>query len=241
MDGNINVEVLKTLYNQEKDKLKELKEKLDEVFKKRELLQGDLDFLRNEFSFYLNEKINIHDEQRKLYDKIERKELILTFTLLILIIFSSLVLGVCSTGLIATILGKVLRFIGKINQLSICIVLVTTFLSWIGVAIVIFRLLDEKIMKKIDMYIESSKEKLINSEQYRGLEFKKSEADEQVRNVGKDLHEAELREEELKILYDELNEQYKKGKEFVNYLDRQINLTEMTTSLSRGLRNDINQ
>lgn len=240
MEENINVEVLKTLYNQEKDKLKELKEKLDEAFKKRELLQGDLDFLRNQFSFYLNEKTNIHDEQRKLYDKIERKESILTFTLLILIIFSSLVLGVCSTGLIATILGKVLRFIGKINQLSICIALVTTILSGIGVTIVIFRLLAEKIMEKIDMYIESSKEKLINSEQYRGLESLKSAADEQVRNVGKDLYEAELREEELKISYDELNEQYKKGKEFVDYLDRQINPTEMTTSLSRGLRNDIN-
>ena len=144
-------------------------------------------------------------------------------------------------GLIATILGKVLRFIGEINQLSICIGLVTTFLSGIGVTVVIFRHLAEKIMKKIDMHIESSKERLFNSEQYRGLEFLKSVAEEQVRNVGKDLHKAGLREEELKILYDGLKEQHEKGKEFVDYLDRQINPTEMTTSLSRGLRNDINQ
>ena len=243
MDGNINVEVLKTLYNQEKDKLKELKEKLDEVLREKEMSANDLEGISveyNDLEMNLNE---IKIEQANLFNKY--RNLLLAITFVSFGIFG--VLGLISLlgvfTLDSLLLAKVIKSIIDIDKM-----ILGSFGLLVGlVGIEYFlgkKLIDflenkfENIMYKIEAFFAR---KVENSEQNKELANLESILLGKLEAVKSKKDELQQNKDDLSTEYDNLKEEYEDKKRLVDYLDRLINPTEMTMSLSRGLRNDINQ
>ena len=238
MEENMNVEVLKTLYNREKEKLKELKEMLDKVRRKKELCANDLKDISVEYNGCKMDLEEIESDQDNLYNKY--RKLLLVIDCVIFVIYGILILisflGVLTFDILFFI--KVIKSITDIDKMIFwCVGLsfVTAGVEvFIGKKLIKFlENIFENIMCKIeDLFVE----KVENSKLYKELVFLESVALEKSERVKLERDKVQQNKDTLSTKYDYLKKEYDDKKGIVDYLDRQINPIETTLNLNRELK-----
>lgn len=237
MNENMDVETLKMLYHQETENLKVLKEELDKIRRKQELYTNDLTNINTEYNDFEQNLNEIKIEQSVIvkkyrnlsidvrligYDILGLLKLIVFFIVIMfdVILLSKIVIGsididkaiLSVLGLASGIVGAEV-FIGK---------KVSKFLNNKF----------EMLLSKFENFIIKKRE---NNKQYKELEFLKNVALEILEQVKLEKNKLETERNSLDLEYNNLKKEYDYKKGIVEYLNKQINPTEMTTCLNRVL------
>ena len=237
MNEIMDVATLKILYHRETENLRLLKDEMDKIHRKQELYTNDLTNIITEYNSCKTVLNEIENELSVIVKKYRNLLTVITFSGYAILGFLGIILFLGMLILDITLLIKVTKSITDVNK-----VLWGTFGLAAGLAgAEVF--IGKKITKFLDNKFETFMLKIAgfiiekgeNSKQYKELEYLKNVALEMIEQVKLEKEKIEADKNSLDLEYNNLKNEYGYKKGIVEYLNKQINPTEMTTNLSKTL------